>query len=35
MHGSPDSAAFERRLALALMPGDEQQHPVPGSNRSL
>lgn len=35
MHGSPDSTAFEGRLAVALMPGYEEQHPVAGSNRAL
>jgi hypothetical protein len=35
VHGSPDSTAFEGRLAVALMAGDEQHHPVPGSNRAL
>ena len=35
MNGGPDSAAFQWRLALALMPCDEEQHPVSCSNRAL
>jgi hypothetical protein len=35
VHRSAYSAAFQRRLALALMSGDQQQDPVSGSNRPL
>ena len=35
MDRGPDPASFERRVPLPLMAGNQQQNPVPGSDRPL
>ena len=35
MNGRPDPAPFQRRLALAFMPGDQEQNPVARGDRAF
>ena len=35
MHGGANSPSFERRLALSLMPGDEEQDAITSGDRAL
>jgi hypothetical protein len=35
MNRSPNFSTFQGRFALTLMPGNQQQNPVSGSNRAL
>jgi hypothetical protein len=35
VHRSANPATFQRRLAMALVPRDQQKDPVPSGNRLL